>query len=107
MAAMTNGQAQKAQKKELSSRILRDRLRGVPEAPLQLSRQHVQLQNRLKEVLSEGPKTVPDIAETTGLPTSEVFWHLMSLKKYGEIIEGGEHDSYVVYALKTKEEGKP
>jgi predicted Rossmann fold nucleotide-binding protein DprA/Smf involved in DNA uptake len=103
---MTDEQAAKP-KKKLSSRILRDRLGSAPKQPLQLSSKHIKLQKRLKQVLADGPKTVPDIAETTGLPTRQVFWHLMSLKKYGEIIEGEERDSYVEYALKAKEESKP
>ena len=94
-------------KQKLSSRILRERLGAVPKQPLEMSSRHIKLQKRLKQALSDGPKTVPEISKTTGLPTQDVFWHLMSLRKYGEIIEGEERDSYVEYALKPKQEKQP
>jgi predicted transcriptional regulator len=103
---MSEKQARKP-KQKLSSRILRERLGAVPKRPLELSTRHLKLQKRLKQALADGPKTVPQVSKETGLPTQEVFWHLMSLKKYGEIIEGEEQDSYVEYALKPKEEKQP
>ena len=43
--------------------------------------------------------TVPEIAEATGLPASEVLWYVASLKKYGEILEGPKAGSYYRYKL--------
>jgi predicted transcriptional regulator len=103
---MSEKQAAKARQK-LSSRILRERLGAVPKGPLEMSTRHIKLQKRLKQALSDGPKTVPEVSKTTGLSTQDVLWHLMSLKKYGEIIEGEEQDSYVQYALKPREEKQP
>ena len=42
----------------------------------------------IKEQLGGAELTVPEIAEATGLPVSEVLWYVASLKKYGEILEG-------------------
>jgi hypothetical protein len=43
--------------------------------------------------------TVPEIAAGTGLPVSEVLWHVATMKKYGEILEGPKAGSYFRYRL--------
>jgi DNA-binding IclR family transcriptional regulator len=60
----------------------------------------------MKAVLKEGGQTIPQLAEKTGLPSSEVFWYLSALKKYGEILEGEKEGSYFLYKLATKAEGE-
>jgi predicted transcriptional regulator len=94
-------------KEKLSSRILRERLGSVPKKPSEMSAKHAKIRKQLRKALEDGPKTVPAISKATGLPTKDVFWHLMSLKKYGEIVEGEERDSYVEYLLKPKQEKRP
>lgn len=42
----------------------------------------------IRELLGEGPRTVPETATALGLPTSEIMWYFAALKKYGEIVEG-------------------
>lgn len=51
--------------------------------------------------LKQGPKTIPEIARETGLSLKEVTWYLMSLRKYGSILETGEttDDGYYKYKL--------
>jgi len=53
----------------------------------------------IKEHLEGAELTVPEIAAATGLPVSEVFWYVASLKKYGEILEGPKDGSYYRYRL--------
>jgi predicted Rossmann fold nucleotide-binding protein DprA/Smf involved in DNA uptake len=53
----------------------------------------------IKEQLGGAELTVPEIAEATGLPVSEVLWYVASLKKYGEILEGPKAGSYFRYKL--------
>jgi predicted transposase YdaD len=53
----------------------------------------------IKEQLSGAELTVPEIAEATGLPVSEVLWYVASLKKYGEILEGPKASGYYRYKL--------
>ena len=83
--------------------VLRDRLGSVPRKPLETSKQNAKVRRTIRKALSDGPRTIPQLSQTTGIPSREVFWHLASLRKYGEIIEGEERDSYVEYALKPKE----
>ena len=53
----------------------------------------------IKEQLGGAELTVPEIAEATGLPVSEVLWYVASLKKYGEILEGPKAGGYFRYKL--------
>jgi DNA-binding transcriptional ArsR family regulator len=101
---MSEEQVTKSKKAKLSSRILRERLGAVPQKPLGISREHSKFKKKINTALKEGPKTVPELAQATGLPSKEVLWHLMSLKKYGKVTEGEEQGNYVEYALKSREE---
>jgi predicted transcriptional regulator len=53
----------------------------------------------IREQLTGGELTVPEIAAATGLPASEVLWYVASLKKYGEILEGSKAGGYYRYRL--------
>jgi predicted Rossmann fold nucleotide-binding protein DprA/Smf involved in DNA uptake len=53
----------------------------------------------IKEQLAGAELTVPEIAEVTGLPASEVLWYVATLKKYGEILEGPKASGYYRYRL--------
>jgi predicted Rossmann fold nucleotide-binding protein DprA/Smf involved in DNA uptake len=54
---------------------------------------------KLSEVLAEGPKTVPELTRTTGIPSQLVLWHLTSMKKYGKVAEGDQSGDYFEYVL--------
>ena len=62
-----------------------------------------QLHQAICNVIREQPKTVPEVAATTGLATHEVFWHIMAMKKYGLIVETGMCGDYPLY-LRVVEE---
>jgi predicted Rossmann fold nucleotide-binding protein DprA/Smf involved in DNA uptake len=49
------------------------------------------------QTIGETPKTVPEIAEETGMPTHEVLWHLTAYKKYDIVVEDGMCGEYVKY----------
>jgi hypothetical protein len=42
-------------------------------------------------------KTVPDLAVLTGLPASDLLWHIMAMKKYGLVKETGMCGEYYLY----------
>jgi hypothetical protein len=46
-----------------------------------------------------GPKTVPEIAEASGLSSHEVLWHVTAMKKYDQIVETGQCGEYYLYAM--------
>lgn len=57
------------------------------------------VRKKLSEALSEGPKTVPELALKTGIPSRDVLWHLTSMKKYGKVGEGDQSGDYFQYVL--------
>ena len=54
---------------------------------------------KLSEALAEGPKTVPELTQATGIPSQLVLWHLTSMKKYGKVGEGDQSGDYFQYVL--------
>ena len=54
---------------------------------------------KLSDALSEGPKTVPELAQETGIASQHVLWHLTSMKKYGKVAEGDQSGDYFQYVL--------
>jgi hypothetical protein len=61
----------------------------------------------LQQALVDGPKSVPQLAETTAIPAALVLWHIAAMKKYGLVVEVGlvEDGDYYLYEL--PKEGKP
>jgi len=45
----------------------------------------------------ERPRTVPEVAQATGLPTEKVLWFLAAMKKYGLVVEAGMCGDYPLY----------
>ncbi len=58
----------------------------------------------IKEQIKDNPGTVPEIAEGTGIQTSEVLWYLASLKKFGQVVEGEKDGAYFRYELAATEQ---
>jgi hypothetical protein len=48
---------------------------------------------RIRDALRQGPRTVPAVAGELGRPSYEVMYWMMSLRKYGQIVEGEEADA--------------
>ena len=82
--------------------ILRERRGPVPKALTEQVRRHREVKRAIGKALAEGPQTVPQLAEATGLPTDEVFWHVISMRKYGQVAEGEKDGQYFQYVLQKK-----
>jgi len=82
--------------------VLRERRGGLPKELVERSRQQAKTHKLLTAALKDGPKTVPELAEATAMPSHEVLWKLMGMKKYGLVVEGEERDGYYQYALKNE-----
>ncbi|MEX1247727.1 MAG: hypothetical protein WEA61_04545 [Anaerolineales bacterium] len=57
------------------------------------------LQQEISKALKEQPRSVPDVAAATGIPSREILWWLASMKKYGLVVEDGMQDDYPLYRL--------
>lgn len=49
--------------------------------------------------MRDGPKSVPEIATTTGIPADQVLWHITAMKKYDLIGEAGMCGEYYLYQM--------
>ena len=69
--------------------------------PLEIMRDEMLMRDRVLATLSDGPKTVPEIAKVMDYPVSEVMYWVMAARKYGYIEEIKEptEDDYFQYKL--------
>lgn len=93
------------QKKALAQ--LRSLAGGVrPEARKQHQAMVAQRKS-IRGVLEREPSTVPRIAAELEIPTDEVLWHLTAMRKYGEAVEAGEDDDYILYTVTASGDANP
>jgi hypothetical protein len=86
--------------------VLREKRGGVPQALLDAVKEQQRIRRLLKAALGEGPRTVPDLSAACALPSHAVLWHLMAMRRYGEVVEAGESERYPLYALTKRPEAK-
>lgn len=55
------------------------------------------IQRELLKVLGEETKTIPQLAEETGISAQDVLWHITAMKKYDRVIEDGMDGEYYTY----------
>jgi len=80
-------------------RALREQRSAELESARARLKEQARVASDLVRLLKEGPRTVPALAEGTGLPTETVFWHLIALKKYGKVVEAEQEGDYFKYRL--------
>jgi hypothetical protein len=97
---MAEAVAEKAGPARSALAALRKSRGGVsPEMKAWLKDQQ-EVRKKLRAALVGGARTVPELAGTCSLEPGRVLWHLMAMRRYGEVAEAGERDRYVLYALK-------
>jgi predicted Rossmann fold nucleotide-binding protein DprA/Smf involved in DNA uptake len=62
-----------------------------------LVREQKKLHQSICSLIREEAKTVPEIARQLEIPSEDVLWFLMSLKKYGIVVETGMCGDYPTY----------
>lgn len=78
---------------------LRDRRGGMSaELKAYVSNQQ-KIYKALRAALKAGPRTVPQLAAECGIPGPDVMWHLMAMRRYGEVLDGPEENGYLLYTL--------
>jgi predicted transcriptional regulator len=95
---MTQSDSEKTGKKEAMKRLRESRKEKIAAASA-LSKKHRKAMEAIKNILKGGGRTVPQMAEATGMQSSEVFWYIAAMKKYGEIAEGDKEGSNFRYGL--------
>jgi Fic family protein len=68
---------------------------------IERAKETVKTQNRhiqaIRATIQQEGKTVPDIAQATGLATAEVLRYIAGLRKYGKVAEGPKEGDYFTY----------
>jgi predicted HTH transcriptional regulator len=60
----------------------------------------------LERTLLDAPRSVPQLAEGTGISAHEVLWHIAAMKKYGLVEETGTDESGDFYLYGLSKEAK-
>jgi predicted Rossmann fold nucleotide-binding protein DprA/Smf involved in DNA uptake len=70
----------------------------------EILRDEMLMRDKITGVLEEEPKTVPEIAEELNLPSSEVMQWVMSMRRYGKVIEMPKDraDDYYKYRIRKE-----
>ena len=78
----------------------------VKQAQTLLKKQRV-TRKAVQQAMLGGPKSVPQLAASIGIPAHVVLWHVAAMKKYGLVAEAGmdEGGDYCLYEL--SKEAKP
>jgi len=100
---MTETSQPVSDKKEKAKRpieILRDRQGGMSKELKEYFNEQQRVYKAIRAALRSGPKTVPQLAAECKLDPPKAMWHLMALRRHGEIVEGAEDQGYLLYALK-------
>ena len=87
---------------QAARRALKQERKDIIRRTTQLAKHQSACVRQITLALSVGPRTIPEIAEATDLPASEVLCFVMTLKKYGSVEEGSKVDGYYRYALSTR-----
>ena len=83
---------------EILKRLREERKVTVEKTQAYLKEQQA-FRKQLRQAMKGGPKTIPEIAEAAQLPSSQVLWHVMSMKKYDLVREVGMDAEYFQYQL--------
>ncbi len=92
------GEAKRDWREDL--KVFRDRMGGLTEAKKALAKDQRDTIKAIQEALKTGPRTVPEIAAATKMPSPKVLWYVIALKRYGKIAEAGQAGDYYYYEWK-------
>lgn len=76
----------------------------APRDLAEIFRDEMYMHDKIASVLEAGPKTIVEIAEELGCPSSEVMKWVMGMRRYGTIIEMPKDraDDYYKYQFRRQ-----
>jgi DNA-binding IclR family transcriptional regulator len=86
-----------AKKRAIFLKQLREEHKDTVSRTQALLKEQKGIRREICQSMRAEPKSVPEIAETTGIPSSQVLWHVTAMKKYGLVIESGMCGEYYLY----------
>jgi predicted Rossmann fold nucleotide-binding protein DprA/Smf involved in DNA uptake len=85
-------------KAETLKRLREDYKDTVARTQARLKEQRA-IRRQICQAMRDAPKTVPEVAEVTGLPADQVLWHITAMRKYDLATEAGMCGEYYTYQL--------
>ena len=90
---------EEAKKRTQLLKQLREEHQVTVERTQALLKEQQAIRKLIRNVMKEGPKTIPEIAEATQIPADIVLWYVTAMKKYGLAKEGEMSGEYFQYEL--------
>jgi hypothetical protein len=95
----------KAKKAKKPIQILRERHGGMSDELKEWRKESRRIKKAIKEQLKTKPMRIPDLAEVIDDPSHLIFYHIIAMKRWENVIETGkDEDDYIIYGLKEKED---
>jgi predicted transcriptional regulator len=88
-----------SKKRGAALKHLREQHKDSVERTQVLLKEQQTIRRQICQVLRDSPKTVPEVADATGLSAHQVLWHVTAMKKYSLIQESGMSGEYYLYRL--------
>ncbi|MCA9934538.1 MAG: helix-turn-helix transcriptional regulator [Ardenticatenaceae bacterium] len=86
-----------AKKRAIFLKNLRAQHEETVERTQTLLKEQKAIRRQICQPMRDGPKTIPELAQITGLPGNEILWHITAMKKYDLIVEAGMCAEYYLY----------
>jgi hypothetical protein len=83
--------------------ILRDRRGGMSKQLKESFNEQQRIFKAIRTALGSGPKSVPQLAAECKIDPPKMMWHVMALRRDGDLVDGAEQDGYLMYRLKGAE----
>jgi hypothetical protein len=93
-------QTEKAPKAKRPIDLQREKRGGVSKELQARVKEQNRIRKAIRAALASGPRTMPEIAAAAESPAPTVLWHLMAMRRYGDVVEVGERGDYPLYAVK-------
>lgn len=95
---------EEARKRTAMLKQLREQHAEGVQATQALLKAQNETRKAVKQAMKDAARTIPEIAEATGLPAHEILWHVTAMKKYDIVREVSLSGYYYTYRLTEGEE---
>ncbi len=72
----------------------------LPKEMVERGKSQITMQKAILAAIETEAKTVPEIAEITGIATQDVFWWITAMRKYNRVQDGKKRGEYATYLKK-------
>jgi len=83
-------------KAEMLKRLREDHKDTIARTQALLKEQKA-VRRQICNAMGDAPRTVPEVAEATGLPADQVLWHITAMRKYDLVAEADMCGEYYTY----------